>query len=452
MYLMEQRIVYDETFIIGEVKPMLLKIHPATQLKGSVTPPASKSHTIRALFIALLAKGRSTLTNALMATDSLAAIDACRALGASISIDGNEMTLDSVGLPFSKRLTAIDAGNSGLTAQFLLPLLGFRSEPEQAIRVNSGAQMRTRPIASLIDALRNLGLHVTYLAVDGYLPLSIKGSLQGGIASVSGVTSQYLSALLLALPCAPQNSTITVKHLAERPYLMMTLHWLDAQGIHYQHQRTMDSDTFTIQGGQHYQSVQTSIPGDFSSASYLIAAAVLLPGTVRLKGLNMTDVQGDKALVTILQQMGADIVIEPEALLIRGGKPLMGCDIDARDIPDLVPTLAVIATKASGYTQIRHVAHARIKETDRLSSMFDGLTRMGANITMQSDGLSIENSVLHGVSVKGYGDHRTVMALSIAGLIAIGHTVIDEGEAIDKTFPGFIDALRELGATIEALP
>lgn len=418
-------------------------------LNGQAVLPGSKSQSIRAIILASLCEGESVLTNMLYSDDTQDAIHVCRSLGAKISKSDHVLTIKSMGLPLKLQTTEIHSGNSGITTHFLMPILGLRQNTDQSIILNCSEQMRARPIKPLVEALSNLGLSINYLENENTLPISISGKLMGGKTYVDGITSQYLSALLFALPCASGDSEIQVKNLQERPYAEMTLNWLKDQGIQFHHRSKGDIDTYNIKGGQKYKNINAAIPSDFSSASYLIAASVLIPGEVILQGLNMADPQGDKRLVTILQEMGANITIHPTHLHIYGGKKLSGIKVDANDIPDLLPTLAVIGTYASGITEICNVAHARIKETDRIKSMANGLTRMGAKIDEKDDGLIIHQSALRGARVKGYGDHRTVMALSIAGMIGDGTTIIDDSEAINKTFPTFIKLMQSIGAKME---
>jgi len=427
---------------------MKLIAQQTTTLQGQATIPSSKSQSIRALLFALLAKGESVITNLLMSDDLQDALQVCQSLGAEMTTDADQLTVCSQGLPLQTDIQQLYTGNSGITTRFIMPLLGFRENTQAWIGVDCGEQMRARPIQSLIKALIDLGLHIDYAQKEGVLPINIKGSLQGGETQVDGITSQYLSALLIALPCAPQNSIIHVKDLHERPYIETTLHWLKQQKIKYQHQCLNDMDIYYIQGKQTYQSFHATIGGDFSSASYLIAAASLIPGCVTLHGLDMQEPQGDKRLVSILQEMGADIVVGPHALVIRGGQPLKGVSIDANDIPDLLPTLAVIGTQAAGKTEIYNVEQARLKETDRIHSMTQGLLHLGARVEEQDDAMVVYQSSLRGTQVDGYDDHRTVMALSIAGLLAEGQTVITDGHAINKTFPSFIDKMQAIGANI----
>ena len=309
---------------------------------------------------------------------------------------------------------------------------------------------------------------------------------------MSGKSSQYLSALLISLPCAKNNSLITVNDLHERPYVEMTEQWLREQGVVYGHEKKgeldsliqgndrkkkgeLDSsfrwndkegsendrgeederkndkgtqDIYTIKGGQAYKPFIKTIPGDFSSASYFIAAGALFDGQVILHGLDMNDPQGDKALVEILRTMGADIEIRGNKMTITGGKPLKGIRIDANAIPDMVPTLAVIGTQAKGTTELYNIGNARMKETDRLHSMTQGLTAMGGKVLEGKDSLSIQGGKLYGAKVHGFNDHRTVMALSLAGMLASGETWIDTAEAISKTFPDFVKIMKSLGGQI----
>lgn len=434
----------------------MLIVQKTPLLQGQITIPGSKSQTIRALLFALLSPGKSILKNCLWSEDTYDAMVVCRQLGASLirplsklPIETSDtLILKSEGSPLPLLSTQINSGNSGITTHFVMPLLGLRQLSDQPVILNCGEQMRARPIASFVCALRHLGLVIDYVETENTLPVRISGNLIGGKVDLDGVNSQYLSALLVALPCAQEDSEIRVKQLNERPYVDMTLQYLNDQGIVYSHQFSQNTDVYWIQGRQRYTSFCTAIAGDFSSASYFIAAATLIPGEVILRGLNWNDSQGDKQLVTILQSMGADILIEPTQLLIRGGKKLSSITIDARDIPDLLPTLAVVGAVACEKMHIVNVAHARIKETDRIASMADGLRRMGVKLEVHTDGLTLYQSTLMGADLKGYGDHRTVMALSVAGMLADGITRIDTSEAMDKTFPTFVSLMQSLGGNL----
>lgn len=427
---------------------MDLHVNKTLGLRGEAVPPSSKSQSIRGLLFALLTKGTSKFCNILDSDDTQTAMQVCTALGAKINLRHNLLTVYSQGVPLNTCPTAINTGNSGITTRFILPLLGLRQNYNIPVILDCGEQMRERPIDSLVCALRNLGMNIQYVTQDGRLPIAVTGQLQGGVTTVEGITSQYLSALLIGLPCAENASLITVKNLHERPYINMTLAWLQQQGIAYKHWSSANMDIFKIIGNQQYKSMQTTIQGDFSSASCLIAAATLLPGTVELYGLNRSDLQGDQRLISILQDLGAEITVTQDKIRIIGNRPLIGSRIDANDIPDLLPALAVIATFARGKTEIYNVKQARLKETDRIHSMTEGLRKMGARIAEHPDGMIVYPSNLHGALVSGFGDHRTVMALTVAGMIADGTTIITDGEAINKTYPRFVETIQALGGRV----
>ncbi|MSU56468.1 MAG: 3-phosphoshikimate 1-carboxyvinyltransferase [Candidatus Taylorbacteria bacterium] len=448
---------------------MKIIAHTTEEIKGEATPPSSKSQTIRGLIFATLAKGTSAIKNPLHSQDTVDAIRACRALGANIMVKEDRIVIESDGVPLLSD-TTLNTGDSGVTTHFLMPVTGLRGPKGGPITFDCGAQMKQRPVESLVTALQRLGLKVKSQHKNGHCPLQISGELFGGKATISGKSSQYLSALLISLPCAKNDSVITVNDLQERPYVEMTEMWLREQGIVYTHtfstprntttsasghsssteeekgERKISQDIYTIKGRQAYKPFIKTIPGDFSSASYLIAAGALFDGQVVLHGLDMNDPQGDKALVTILKEMGADIEIQGNKMTITGGRPLKGMKIDANAIPDMVPTLAVIAAVAKGKTEILNVANARLKETDRLHSMTEGLTKMGAKVEETKDSLTISGGKLYGASVHGFNDHRTVMALSLAGMLASGETFVDTAEAITKTFPDYVKVMKSLGA------
>ena len=429
---------------------MKLVIEPTVRIEGEVTPPSSKSHSVRALLLATLANGTSALKNILDASDTRAAIDVCRKLGAKITCvkninGGLDCTVESNGIPLQTDETELFSAISGITTTFIIPILGLRKETKRPMILACGEQMMQRPIDTIINVSKKLGLKIE--DTNGHCPLKISGEIIGNEVEIDGTNSQNVSALLLALPLAPKTSIVNVKNLQERPYVEMTLRCLDEQHITYTHTRSNNIDQFVIPGNQIYKPFEKTIPGDFSSASYIIAAAVLLPGHVIIDMMDMTDSQGDKRLITILQEMGAHIKIEGKTIVIDGGHPLTGQEIDCSDIPDMVPTLAVIATQAEGKTTLTNIGHARIKETDRLKSMATELKKMGANIEEHATSLVIYHSRLFGASLDGYSDHRTIMALAIASLLPTdGASEITTAEGMDKTFPNFATHMNTLGA------
>lgn len=431
---------------------MKLCAQTTDQLNGRVTIPGSKSQSVRALLFALASNGVTRLSNVVDAKDTEAAISVVESFGAEVTItakdqasNGWRLIVESEGPPFNMKGT-VNSGNSGITTRFMMPLAGM-TKGDQPVWWDAGDQMKGRPIGPLVEALRALGLEI-----QSQWPLEIEGDLDCADVEIDGKTSQYLSALLMTLSLAPCDSTIRVQNLQERPYVEMSLAWLDEQGILYDHEREGDWDIFHMQGGQKYNAFEKHIPGDWSSASYPMAAGVLLPGEVRLYGLDTRDQQGDRALLEILQSMGANIQVKADHILIQDTDKLQGMTIDCGAIPDMLPTLAVVATQAEGETRLINCAHARIKETDRIHSMHEGLSRMGADIEMHNDGLTIRKSKLRGAEVNGYDDHRSIMALALAGLLAEGETKIMEAEGLSKTFPNFVKLMRSLGARMHMHP
>ncbi len=471
---------------------MNLLTHQTAKFEGSVVIPSSKSQSIRALMIATMACGESHLHHVLEAQDTEDAIRICQSFGAVIekiepACHEFCLSVKSEGVPFKNRGGGVAltpgaqkffSGNSGITTLFSMPLFGLRENFQNSAILDCGEQMRKRPFQPLMKALRQLGLQIE----PDHFPLQISGQLNGGKIEIDGINSQYLSALLLAAPYTQKPVEIIVKNLQERPYVEMTLQWLRRQQIQFEHlggphgspsshsrhdstsaafqvaassgnpimatSNTDLSESFYIKSGQKYQPFEITIPGDFSSASYFLAAGALFEGSITLEGLDPDDPQGDKKLISILQEMGADITIRAHTIVVRGGRKLQGISIDAGEIPDLVPTLAVLGTQAEGKTTIYNAAHARIKETDRLKSMATELKKMGAEIEEKPDGLIIHKSTLYGSALHGYDDHRTIMALTIAGLLATGSSAIDTAEGIKKTFPQFPDLIQKLGGQL----
>jgi len=389
-------------------------------IQGVIKPPPSKSETIRAVFFGNLCTGTSHIRNMLASEDVSDAIKACAMMSES---------------------SAVFTGSSGLTTRLMLPLLGLRANTSTPVTFDCGTQMRARPMAGLINALNQIGMNID----SSKWPLTVSGRLTGGTVALTEPISQFLSALLIALPLAENDSVITFPDIPAWSYVEMTLNWLKRLGILY----TEHQNSITIPGNQQYKAFDYTVPSDFSSASYFIAAAAMLGGSVRITGIDMNDTQGDKQLIEIIQRMGGNIAFDGSDIMIHGSKFLNGVRIDASNIPDLLPTLAVLGTAASGKTEIINAKQARLKETDRIHSMTEGLTRMGARIEESNDGMTIYSSKLSGASVKGYQDHRTVMALSLAGLLAEGKTVIDDAASIHKTFPEFVTHMKSLGANME---
>jgi 3-phosphoshikimate 1-carboxyvinyltransferase len=406
-------------------------------IQGAVRIPASKSHTIRALLIATLADGRSTIRNPLVSLDSRACMAACRQFGARIDEAPDEWTVRGTGGALRVPDDVIHVGNSGTTLRLAMSAASLID----GYTVFTGdEQIRRRPVGNLLESLIELGAEGFTTRGNGCAPVAIRGRLRGGTTSIECPTSQFLSSLLLAAPLAGGESAIHVPLLNERPYVDLTLWWLDNQGIDYAHD---GYERFHVNGGQSYHGFDRAIAADFSSATFFLCAAAMTHSELTLRGLDLTDPQGDKAVIEYLKAMGCSIDAETEQLTIRGGE-LRGCELDLNATPDALPGLAAVACVADGETRLVNVPQARLKETDRIAVMAEELRKLGGHVKELPDGLVVGRSDLVGAPVEGHGDHRVVMALAIAALAASGTTVIDGAEAAEVTFPEFFQLLDEI--------
>ncbi|MCK5672227.1 MAG: 3-phosphoshikimate 1-carboxyvinyltransferase, partial [Spirochaetales bacterium] len=337
-------------------------INPASTLSGEITIPASKSHTIRALLIAAMANGESTIINPLDSSDTRSCIEAIKILGAKIKLENDRWIVNGTGGDIHPVADTIDVGNSGTTLYLAAGLAALSSHK---ITFTGDNQIKSRPVENLLNSLKDLGAEITISGKNGCPPFSIQGPLTGGKTSIECPTSQYLSSLLLCTPLINGNTEIEVPLLREQPYVEMTLKWLNEQFVMYD---TTEFKDFFIPGGQQFEAFAKQVPGDFSSATFFLCAAAITESTLTLKGLDMADSQGDKAVVYMLKEMGCNIEIGMDFIKIEG-RPLKGCNLDLNDTPDALPALAVTACFAEGKTKLYNVPQARLKETDRISVM-----------------------------------------------------------------------------------
>ncbi len=422
-----------------------LRIRQST-VSGNIKIPGSKSHTIRAMIIAGLADGESLIRAPLLAGDTLSCLKALEEMGITfISKSGehSHLKIKGSGGKFRETGKVINVCNSG-TSLRILTAIGALSD--KTIKFDGDDSVRKRPMQPLLSALYDIGAKVE--SNNGHAPLAISGPLKGGKTMTDGISSQFLTALLLACPLADGDTEIDVIDLHEKPYIEMTLKWLDEQNIIYTNR---NFEHFTIKGGQFYKPFSTTIPGDFSSATFPLIAAVATGSKITIEGLDFNDSQGDKRVFKIIESMGASISHEKEGVIVAGTQ-LKGMELDLNDIPDALPALAIAGCVAEGETKLLNVEQARLKESDRIRAICVELRKMGAKIHELDHGLVIEKSQLTGTEVKGYGDHRIVMALSIAGMIASGETLIHDGaESIQVTYPFFVEDFKKLGADISII-
>ncbi len=415
----------------------------SSKLAGSIVVPPSKSHSMRALLFAALAKGSSVIENLLDSQDTEAMMEAIKQLGAQISVSNGIYQIE--GIDHRPKTTQVDfhAGHSGIVLRFLPALLALY---DIECTVDADAHLCAhRPLKPLISALQELGVKSNY---NGKLPFSLRGSLKPGITTLDGSDSQPVSALLLALSLADGASEVIVTNPGEKPWIDLTLSWLKRFNLHVEHD---DYCHYHIAGRGEIKSFDYRVPGDFSSAAFLIGAALATRSCIVLHGLDPEDIQGDKQLIKVLQQMGADITWQESDLVINGDCDLYGIDIDLNPIVDAICMLSVIACFAKGKTRLYNAKIARVKESDRIHAMAVELKKMGSLIKEGEDELVIEQSQLSGANVDAHRDHRVAMALSIAALGARGETIVHGVESIKKTYPLFPAHLLSIGAQIKVV-
>lgn len=412
-----------------------------SQVSGEVEVPPSKSYTHRAITISALGPGGS-VKRPLLSADTRATIRAAEAFGAEIAIEGETLAVAGVGGGPKTPENVIDVENSGTTLRIMAAVAALT---DGAV-LTGDASIRRRPNGPLLKSLCDLGGEAFSIKKDDCAPLVVRGRIRGGRTVLDGsVSSQFLSALLISCPLAEGDSEIEIKgELKSRPYAEITLEMLRAAGAKIE----TDFERFAVQGGQSYDLGGYTVPGDFSSASYLLAAAAVTGSSLSVRGLRPSK-QGDSAIVSILQEMGAKISWDrSEGVLEIEGRELSGVEVDASLTPDLVPTIAVLGSVAEGQTVVKNAEHVRHKETDRLRAMATELSRMGAKIAERPDGLVIEGGRLRGARVSGHHDHRIVMALTVAGLVA-GDTTVDTAEAVSVSYPGFFEEMARIGASVQ---
>jgi 3-phosphoshikimate 1-carboxyvinyltransferase len=367
-------------------------------------------------------------------------------MGAHVEEKGDTLLITGIGNNFDLGTDDLDMGNSGTSANLFASAaaLGKRLR-----RFDGDGSLRLRPVKPLLEALRQLGAEYRCEAEGRDLPFSVKGPLMGGSATVNGISSQFVSSLLLSCPLIPNDTTINVVDLHEKPYVEITLWWLDRLGIRYE--KSDDLTRFRIFGGQTYRPIDMRIPADFSSATFPAVAAAVTGGSLTIQGTDFSDPQGDKKVFDVLSEMGVVLHKGKTSVVVEGASHFSGREIDLNAMPDALPALAVLGCLADDTTRIVNVAQARIKETDRISVMTQELKKMGANIQEEKDGVTVHRSALTGAHVNGHGDHRVVMALAIAGMAAMGETIIDTAESAAVTYPGFLEDFAKIGANIEKI-
>lgn len=404
-------------------------------LHGTVTPPSSKSAAHRALICAALAKGKSFVSPIVDSDDMAATIGAIKALGTPVKAEKSGFVLDGK-YTFGTISDKIDCLESGSTLRFLIPVAATAGK---TITFIGTGRLPQRPIGPYLDCLPKAGVQCK---TAGGLPFTISGVLKPGVFTLPGdVSSQFITGLLLALPLLSADSEIRLTtSLQSEGYIDLTLEIMRRFGISVSRQE----QSFFVKRMQNYTPCNFTVEGDWSQAAFWLSAGAL-SADVAVKGLDLQSTQGDRAILDILKRFGASIYKNNNSVTVRGNR-LSGCEIDASQIPDLVPVLAAVAALSEGRTVIGNAARLRLKESDRLASTAKGLRALGADITEQEDSLVIDGKPeLCGGKADGANDHRIVMALAIAAQRCKNPVTITRCESIKKSYPEFFKDYNKLG-------
>ncbi|MFC6904551.1 3-phosphoshikimate 1-carboxyvinyltransferase [Halalkalicoccus tibetensis] len=430
-----------------------------SSLRGSARAPPSKSYTHRAILAAGYADG-ALVREPLDSADPHATARAVEAFGGDVSESDDGLAVEGFAGRPDVPDDVIDCANSGTTMRLVT---GTAALADGLTVLTGDDSLRSRPQGPLLDAIGGLGGRAESTRHNGQAPLVIGGPIPGGEVSIPGdVSSQYITALLMAGAVAEEGIEIELEtELKSAPYVDITLELLAEFGVEAEpvgadggEVRSAGASGFRVPGNQSYEPEggEYRVPGDFSSISYLLAAGVLAAEEgLTVRGAKPS-AQGDTAIVEIVERMGGDVEWDREEGTIEASKSdLSGVEVDVGDTPDLLPTIATLGAVANGETRITDCEHVRYKETDRVSAMADELGKMGASVTEHEDELVIhgDESELSGATVEGHDDHRIIMALSLAGLVAEGETTVRGAEHVDVSFPDFFDVLYDLGAAIE---
>lgn len=423
---------------------MDLMVDYTPNLRGEIKIPPNKSQSFRALIFACLAEGTSKIIGPAVSNDWMLGTEAMEMFGASVEPHANnEWEVNGVGGNLNVPEDVLRCGNSGIILRFFTALAACCKG--HTVLTGDHSLRHIRPMQPLLDAINHLGGWAISTKDDGYAPIVVRGRLGGGQAKIDGADSQPVSAILIASALADAPTELVVTNPGEKPWIGVTLDWLDRVGVEYSND---NFQTYRICGGNKWSGFEYPVPLDWSAALYPIVAAILTPDSeVRVPCMDMEDSQGDKMVMDVLKSMGADIQADGDCIIARSSK-LTGREIDCNDFIDQLPLLAVVGAAAEGQTTLTNAAICRGKECDRIAAMHQTLSAMGADIEERPDGLVIRKSILSGAKLSCYHDHRMVMMTAVAGLIANGATIIQNAGCVKKTFPHFPEQMARIGADI----
>lgn len=403
---------------------------------GTITPPSSKSYAQRAIALALLAEGRTTLRNIEFCKDTRSAISCIEALGAKVSyLDESTITIDGGLHPVTDTLMV---GESGLATRLFTPIASLNSTP---ICIKGEGTLLHRPMMMMIEPLRRLGVEVR--DGGGHLPIEVKGPIHGGNIEVDGsFSSQFITGLLLALPLAKEDTTLHVRSAVSTPYIDMTIDTAKRFGVEIMHHEG-DYSEFHIEGGQKYTPADLAIEGDWSGASTMLVAGAI-SGRVTVKNLSTLSKQADTAICRALERAGAGIIIEGDSITVTKRR-LRPFTFDATNSPDLFPALAALAAAAHGQSTIIGTQRLLHKESDRAETIRQEYEKLGIEVDISEENvMKIRGGEIHPATVFSHNDHRIAMSLAVSALRCKGDVTIENAECVEKSYPTFFEDLESI--------
>ena len=410
------------------------KTVPLGRVKGTLTPPCSKSYAQRALAAALLTEEPVVLRNLEFCDDTRSAMRCIETLGATIEqVDPTTLSIKGGLHPRGNRL---DVGESGLSTRLFTPVAALCPTP---VTIVGRGTLLSRPMTMMLDPLRQLG--VTVRDNGGFLPIEVCGPMRGGEVEVDGsVSSQFITGLLLALPRAERDTTLHVRNAVSTPYLDMTLDTAQRFGIEICQR---DYEEFYIPGNQHYGATYFSIEGDWSAAAMLLVAGATA-GEITVRNVSMLSKQADTAICTALVRAGAAVINETDSVT-AAHRPLHAFEFDATNCPDLFPALAALAAAAEGVSVIRGTSRLEYKECNRAEAICEEYGKLGIEVDLsEEDVMKIRGGAIHGARTRSHGDHRMAMSLAVAALRSDGAVTIEGAESVAKSYPRFFEDLEHV--------
>lgn len=401
--------------------------------------PGSKSYSHRMLIAAALSGGDCRITNLLRSEDVDLTAKALEQMGADVKIEGTVAEVKGISGSPSPSEKEIYLGNSGTSMRLLT---GIACLGKTDYVLTGTPRMQQRPLQELLDGLTQIGARAVSKNSTGCPPAIVNGSaMKGGKMKLDcRISSQYLSSVLLMAPCTEKGIEVEViPGLVSKPYVDLTLEILERFGIKFEHE---GYDYFKVPGGQKYIPGEYRVESDASQASYFWGSAAITGTSIKVMGVSSTSRQGDAKFADVLEKMGCTVTLEPDGITVKGGK-LRGIDVDMGDMPDIVPTLGVVAAFAEGETIVRNVEHLKAKESDRLAAVATELNKMGIEATDTGSGLIIKGGKPKAATIETYDDHRMAMCFAMAGLVIPGMKILEE-RCVEKSFPTFWEVFERL--------